>query len=219
VEVRRVPAATELGASTHYQAASLNGSRPGIYWLNLRDTAEVPTWDLWTTTYHEAIPGHHMQISIAQEADLPLLRKMVGFSAYSEGWALYAEQLADEMGVYADDPFGRIGYLHDALLRAVRLVIDSGVHHKRWSRERAVAYFADTLGDPPAMAVSEVERYCVWPGQACSYMAGKISWLRARDAAKARLGAAFDIRRFHDAGLTAGSMPLTVLEARLQRYS
>ncbi|CAN5270014.1 DUF885 family protein [soil metagenome] len=218
VEVRRVSPATELGASTHYSSASLDGSRPGIYWLNLRDTAEVPTWDLWTTTYHEAIPGHHMQISIAQEADIPLYRKMRGFSAYSEGWALYAEQLADEMGLYADDPFGRIGYLHDALLRAVRLVIDTGVHSKRWSRERAVAYFSDTLGDPPGMAVSEVERYCVRPGQACSYMAGKTSWLRGRDAARARLGAKFDIRRFHDAGLTAGSMPLTVLERRLARY-
>ena len=218
VEVRRVSPATELGASTHYSSASLDGSRPGIYWLNLRDTAETPTWDLWTTTYHEAIPGHHMQISIAQEADLPLYRKMQGFSAYSEGWALYAEQLADEMGLYADDPFGKLGYLHDALLRAVRLVIDTGVHAKRWSREKAVAYFSDTLGDPPGAAISEVERYCVSPGQACSYMAGKISWLRARDAAKARLGAKFDIRRFHDAGLTAGSMPLTVLERRLSSY-
>ncbi len=219
VEVRRVSPATELGASTHYSSASLDGSRPGIYWLNLRDTAETPTWDLWTTTYHEAIPGHHMQISIAQEADIPLYRKMRGFSAYQEGWALYAEQLADEMGLYADDPFGRLGYLHDALLRAVRLVIDSGVHAKRWSRERAIAYFSDTLGDPPGAAISEVERYCVSPGQACSYMAGKISWLRAREAAKARLGAKFDIRRFHDAGLTAGAMPLTVLERRLASYS
>ena len=220
VEVRRIPPATELGASTHYQAASLDGSRPGIYWLSLADTAETPTWDLWTTTYHEAIPGHHMQISIAQEADIPLYRKMLGFGAYVEGWALYAEQLAAvEMDLYADDPFGRLGYLHDALLRAVRLVIDTGVHSKRWTRERAIAYFVEKLGDPPAAATREVERYCVSPGQACSYMVGKITWLRAREAAKHRLGSRFDIRRFHDAGLTAGAMPLTVLERRLASYS
>ena len=220
VEIRRIPAASEVSASTHYQSASLDGSRPGIYWLNLRDTAETPTWDLWTTTYHEAIPGHHLQISIQQEAALPLARKMMGFGAYVEGWALYAEELAaNEMDMYAGDPFGRVGYLHDALLRAVRLVIDTGLHDQRWTRERAIAYFSANLGDPEAMAVSEVERYCVGPGQACSYMVGKITWLRARAAAKARLGAKFDIRRFHDAGLTSGSMPLSVLEKVLGSYA
>lgn len=219
VEIRRIPAGSEVSASTHYQGASLDGSRPGVYWLNLRDTAETPTWDLWTTTYHEAIPGHHLQISIQQEAALPLARKMMSFGAYVEGWALYAEELAaDEMDMYAGDPFGRIGYLHDALLRAVRLVIDTGVHDQKWTRERAIRYFADNLGDPEAMAVSEVERYCVNPGQACSYMVGKITWLRARAAAKARLGARFDIRRFHDAGLTSGAMPLSVLERVLSSY-
>ena len=219
VEVRRIAAASELSASTHYQSASLDGARPGVYWLNLRDTAETPTWDLWTTTYHEAIPGHHMQISIQQEATLPLARKMTGFNAYVEGWALYAEQLAaDEMGMYADDPFGRLGYLHDAQLRAVRLVVDTGLHDQKWTREQAVRYFADNLGDPEGAVVSEVERYCVSPGQACGYMVGKITWLRAREKARQRLGARFDIRRFHDAGLTAGSMPLSVLERVLDTY-
>ena len=219
VEVRRILPAQELSASTHYQPASLDGTRPGVYWLNLRDTAETPVWDLWTTTYHEAIPGHHLQISIQNEADLPMARKLLGFGAYVEGWALYAEQLAaDEMDMYAGDPFGRIGYLHDAQLRAVRLVLDTGMHDRRWTREQSIRYFVDHLGDPETAAVSEVERYATGPGQACDYMLGKLTWLKARAAAKARLGARFDIHRFHDAGLTSGALPLSVLEQVLGAY-
>ena len=217
VQIRRVPPAIELGASSNYVNGALDGSRPGSYYINLRDTAELPRWLLPTLCFHEAIPGHHMQISIQQEADPPLFRLMLGNNAYVEGWALYAEQLADEMGLYADDPFGRIGYLHDALLRAVRLVIDTGLHDQRWSRERAVRYFADTLGDPESAAVSEVERYAVWPGQACGYMVGKLDFLRLRERARARQGARFDIRRFHDAVLTSGSMPLAVLDRVVER--
>ena len=134
------------------------------------------------------------------------------------GWALYAEQLAEEMGLYDADPLGRIGYLHDALLRAVRLVIDTGVHQARWTRERAVAYYVDNLGDPESSAATEVERYCVWPGQACGYMVGKLDWLRNRDRARRALGARFDIRRFHDAGLTAGAMPLATLDQVIDGY-
>jgi uncharacterized protein (DUF885 family) len=137
-----------------------------------------------TLTYHESIPGHHLQGSIQQEASLPLICKVSFFSAYLEGWALYAEQLADEMGLYEKDPFGRIGYMHDAMFRAVRLVVDTGMHAKRWSREQAVKYYVDALGDPEASAVTEVERYCVWPGQACSYMLGKLKFLSLRDRAK-----------------------------------
>jgi uncharacterized protein (DUF885 family) len=213
VAIRRVPKEIEAGApGGYYQAGALDGSRPGAYYINLRDTAEVPSWTLPTLTYHEAIPGHHLQISLAQEADLPLIRKVGGYSAYQEGWALYAEQLADEMGMYEGDPLGRIGYLHDACFRAVRLVVDTGLHAKRWSREQAVKYYVETIGDQDASAITEVERYCVWPGQACSYMVGKLDWLRLREKAKAGLGSRFDIRKFHDAGLLSGAMPLEVLD-------
>ena len=178
VEIRRIPAYTEAGApGGYYQPGSFDGQRPGAYYINLRDTAEVPSWTLPTLTYHEAIPGHHLQLSIAIEAPLPLIRKLTFFSAYIEGWALYAEQLAQEMGMYGEDPLGEIGYYHDALFRAVRLVVDSGLHAKRWSREKAIAYYVAALGDKDASATTEVERYCVEPGQACGYMLGKLTWL------------------------------------------
>ena len=217
--IKRVPKETEAGApGGYYNGASLDGSRPGTYYINLRDTSETPSWALPTLTYHEGIPGHHLQISIAQEAPLPLIRRVIGFNAYQEGWALYAEQLAGEMGMYDNDPVGRIGYLHDALFRGVRLVVDTGLHHKRWSREKAVKYYIDNLGDHEAAAITEVERYCVWPGQACSYMVGKLTWLRLRAKAKAALGPRFDIRKFHNAGLLNGAMPLAVLEAVIDGY-
>ena len=217
--IRRIPKETELGASSHYSLGTLDGSRPAIYWINLRDTAESPSWLLPTVTFHEGVPGHHLQESVSREAgELPLLRKSLGNSGYAEGWALYAEQLAVEMGMYADDPLGHIGQLHDALLRAVRLVIDSGLHAKRWSREQSVAYFTEHLGDPDTAAVQEVERYCVWPGQACAYMLGKMEFLRLRDRARKALGKRFDIRAFHDAVLLAGNMPLTVLDRRVDDY-
>ena len=212
LEIRRIPPATEAGASTHYTSGSLDGTRPGIYWLNLRDTGEAPFWDMPTTTFHEGIPGHHMQISLQQEADLPMIRKAGGFGAYAEGWALYSEQLAQEMGFYADQPAWELGYIHDALLRSGRLVTDTGLHAMRWSREKATETLVSIDGDPPALAQQEIERYCVWPGQACSYMVGKLTILRLREKAKAALGGRFDIRQFHDAVLLSGSMPLTVLE-------
>ena len=218
VVIRRVPPAIEAGASSNYQSGALDGSRPGAYYIVLRDTAEDPSWLMSTLTYHEAIPGHHLQITLANEAALPLIRKAAGFNAYQEGWALYAEQLADEMGLYEHDPFGRIGYLHDALLRAARLVMDTGLHAMGWSREQAVRYFVENQGDPESSAVAEVERYCVWPGQACGYMVGKLDWLRLRDQARTRLGTRFDIRRFHDAGLLSGPMPLAVLDGVIADY-
>jgi uncharacterized protein (DUF885 family) len=197
----------------------LDGSRPGAYYIVLRDTAEDPSWLLPTLTYHEAIPGHHLQGSLQREANLPLIRKEIWFAAYGEGWALYAEQLAEEMGMYDADPFGRIGYLHDALLRAARLVIDTGLHSQGWSREQAIGYFVENQGDPPSSAISEVERYCVLPGQACSYMVGKLEWLRLRQLARDRMGARFDIRKFHDAGLLTGTTPLKVLGRVVQDYA
>ncbi|THD58730.1 DUF885 family protein [Phenylobacterium sp.] len=218
LEIRRIPAATEAGASTHYTDGSLDGARPGIYWLNLRDTAEAPFWDMPTTTFHEGIPGHHLQLTLQKQADLPMLRKAGGFGAYIEGWALYSEQLAQEMGFYADHPDWELGYIHDALLRSGRLITDTGLHSLRWTREKAAQTLADTDGDPISLATQEIERYCVWPGQACSYMVGKVTILRLREKARAALGPRFDIRQFHDAVLLAGSMPLTVLEHAVDNY-
>ena len=213
VVIKRVPKETEAGApGGYYNNPSLDGKRPGIYWINLRDTSEWPRWALPTLTYHESIPGHHLQLSIQQEANLPLIRKVSFYSAYIEGWALYAEQLAVEMGEYDDDPSGHIGQLHDSLFRAVRLVVDTGMHNKRWTREQAVRYFEDALGDPQTAAVTEVERYCVWPGQACTYMLGKLTFLEQRARAQKALGTNYDIRKFHDAVLLPGALPLELLE-------
>ncbi len=184
VTIKRVPVAIEAGqAGGYYQPASLDGSRPGTYYINLRNTAECPSWTLPTLTYHESVPGHHLQGSIQQEArGLPTLRKVVGFNAYVEGWALYAEQLAGEMGMYDKDAPGRVGYLHDALFRAVRLVVDTGIHYLGWSREQAIQYVVDTSANAIGEATSEIERYCTWPGQALGYMTGKLTWLKIRDA-------------------------------------
>jgi uncharacterized protein (DUF885 family) len=217
--IKRVPKATEAGSpGGYYNNGSLDGKRPGMYYINLRNTAEVPSWTLGTLTYHEGIPGHHLQLSIQQETNLPLIRKVSFFSAYLEGWALYSEQLADEMGMYDGDPWGRIGYMHDAMFRGVRLVVDSGLHAMKWSREQAVKYYTDSLGDPKASAITEVERYCVWPGQACAYMLGKLEILKLREKAKAALGTKFDIRQFHDAVLLGGAMPLAILDRRIDNY-
>jgi uncharacterized protein (DUF885 family) len=219
VEIRRVPAFIEAGApGGYYNNASLDGSRPGIYWINLRDTSEVPRWTLPTLTYHESIPGHHLQLSLQQEADLPMIRRAAFYSAYGEGWALYAEQLAKEMDLYEDDPLGEVGYLQAALFRAARLVVDTGLHAKRWTREKAIATMAAIDGEPISSATTEIERYCVWPGQACSYMVGKLTWLRLRDKARAALGPRYDIRQFHDAGLLSGNMPLPALENVIDGY-
>jgi uncharacterized protein (DUF885 family) len=218
VQIKRVPKYIESGApGGYYQNATLDGKRPGTYYINLRDTAEVPSWTLPTLTYHEAIPGHHLQISISQETSLPLLRRIGGYNAYIEGWALYAEQLAVEMGLYQNDPWGHVGQLHDAMLRGVRLVVDTGLHAMKWTREQAIKYYADTLGDPESGAISEVERYCVWPGQACGYMVGKRFILAERDRAKAALGQRFDLKTFHDAVLKSGALPLDELRRVIDR--
>jgi uncharacterized protein (DUF885 family) len=219
VEIRRVPPAIEAGASSNYQSGTLDGSRPGAYYIVLRDTAEDPSFLLPTLTFHESIPGHHLQGTLSRQAGLPLIRQTIWFDAYGEGWALYAEQLAGEMGMYDDDPWGRIGYLHDALLRAARIVMDAGLHSQGWTREQVIRYYVENQGDPESAAVTEVERYCAWPGQACSYMIGKLEWLRLRQLAKDRLGARFDIRRFHDAGLLTGATPLKVLDRVIGDYA
>ncbi|RSU21795.1 DUF885 domain-containing protein, partial [Sphingomonas koreensis] len=172
-----------------------------------------------TLTYHEATPGHHHQIALAQEAaGIPRLRRLPVYSVYTEGWGLYAEQLADEMGAYADDPFGRLGYLQSYMFRAARLVVDTGLHHMRWSREKAIQYMNDALGTPERGNITEVERYCVWPGQATSYMVGQTRWVAIREKAHKALGDKFDIRAFHDTALAAGAMPVSVLESMIDRW-
>ena len=213
VEVRRVPVSIQAGApGGYYQNATLDGSRPGIYFINLRDTFDRPKFGLATLSHHEAVPGHHMQVMLALEStQIPLIRRRGFFSGYSEGWALYTEQLADEMGMFEGDPLGQVGYLQSLLFRATRLVVDSGMHVKRWSREKATEYFVATTGIAQGRSQGEIDRYTVRPGQACSYKIGHTVWTRLRDEAKARQGANFDIKKFHDV-LTLGAMPLSVLE-------
>lgn len=216
VEIRRVPPYTEAGApGGYYQIPALDGSRPGAFYINLRDTGEWSRWKLPTLVYHESEPGHHFQLALVLEMpSLPLIRKAggAGFSANTEGWALYAEQLCDEMGVYDSDPLGRLGLLQSLLFRAARCVVDTGLHAKGWSRERAIDYMVATTGENRTAMTTEVERYCTWPGQACSYKVGHTRWLALRAEARRRLGAKFDIRDFHDVGLNAAPMPLAVLE-------
>jgi len=215
LEIRRVPPAIEAGSpGGYYQRAALDGSRPGAYYINLRDTSEWPKFTLPTLNYHEGVPGHHWQISIQQESgSIPFIRSaMLGFSAFSEGWGLYAEQLADELGVYEDDPLGRLGYLQSATFRASRLVCDTGIHHLRWSREQAIQSMVEATGDLESSVTTEIERYCVWPGQACSYMVGRQAINQMRAQAQQRLGARFDLKGFHDTMLANGAVPLSVLE-------
>jgi uncharacterized protein (DUF885 family) len=213
-EVRRVPGATEAGAAAAFsQGPALDGSRPGLVYFNLHDTADWPKWDIPTTVYHEGLPGHQLEGGLAlSNTRLPLIRKSLGFSGYAEGWALYAEQLADEMGMYDDDPLGRIGYLRAQLFRASRCVVDTGIHHLRWSREKAIDYFIEAEGDAPGATAREVERYVTNPGQACSYKIGHTVWIKARERAMAAQGDRFDIKDFHEAGLNCGRVPLEVLD-------
>jgi uncharacterized protein (DUF885 family) len=221
LEIVRVPAYIEAGApGGYYQPPALDGSRPSAYYINLRNTAETPRYSLPTLTYHEGIPGHHWQIAIQQESEgLPFFRSALSFfGAFIEGWGLYAEQLADEMGVYESDPFGRIGYLQSAAFRASRLVVDTGIHAKGWSREQAIQSMSEATGNPADSTVTEIERYCVIPGQACSYMVGREAINRMRTNAQGALGAAFDFRGFHDTLLVNGSTPLTVTEQLVQDW-
>ncbi|MEJ5976222.1 DUF885 family protein [Novosphingobium sp. PS1R-30] len=220
VEIKRVPPEIQEGASQgYYNPPSLDGTRPGIYWINLTDTANWPKYGLPTLTYHEASPGHHLQIALQQEsAAAPKVMNLFFFSSYGEGWGLYAEQLADELGAYDDDPLGRVGFYQSLLFRAVRLVVDTGLHAKGWSRERAIRYLIDNTGRAEGGATSEVERYCSWPGQACAYKVGHNEWLRLRAKARSALGTRFDMRSFHDTALAGGGMPLTVLERVIDNW-
>jgi uncharacterized protein (DUF885 family) len=213
-EIVRVPPEIEDGAPNGYaRGASLDGTRPSRYYINLKDTTDWPRFSLPTLTFHEALPGHVWQGSIARESThIPLIRRLGGgFAAYGEGWALYAEQLADELGMYDSDPLGRVGYLQSLLFRAVRLVVDTGLHAKRWSRQQATDYMVQATAMPRPRVQREIDRYCVWPGQACSYAIGYAEWVRLREMARQRAGTRFDVRAFHDV-LLQGRMPLVVLE-------
>lgn len=212
LEIRAVPVEIQDGASNgYYNRASLDGSRPAIYYINLKDTGDWPKYTLPALTYHEGDPGHHLQISTAQTSeDIPMLRKIGFFGAYTEGWALYAEEVANELGAYRT-PLERAGYLQSFLFRAARLVVDTGIHTKRWDRERATRYMVDTTGFAEPRSLREVERYCTQPGQACSYKVGHMAWTRARADAEKRLGSRFDIKRFHEV-LKDGAMPLSIME-------
>ena len=214
LEIRRVPPEIQDGAANgYYRTATLDGSRPAIYFINLKSTADWPKYTLPALTYHEGVPGHHLQLSIAQKSgDLPMLRRIAFYSAYGEGWALYSEQLADELGGYKD--VERAGYLQSFLFRAERLIVDTGLNHKRWTREQAIEHMVATTGFAHGRVQREIERYCASPGQACSYKIGHNAWLRARQKAQQALGAKFDIREFHDI-IREGAMPLTILERRI----
>ena len=212
VEVQRLPEFKEgTSPAAYYNLPAFDGSRPGIFYANLRSVEEIPKFGMRTLAYHEAIPGHHYQIALAQEQEaVPFFRRIVPFIAYIEGWALYAEQLAAENGFH-DDPFNRLGYLTGQLFRANRLVVDTGIHSRRWTRERAIEYMLANTGMPETDVIAEVERYIVNPGQACAYMIGKMEILRLREEARRTLGDAFDIREFHRVVLGDGGLPLVLL--------
>lgn len=220
LEVRRVPPFAEAGQpGAYYSPPSLNGSSPGVYYVNLRDLSEMTKIDLPTQDFHEAVPGHHFQIAIAQELpNVPLIRRLLSFNAYAEGWALYAEQLADEQGFYENDPVGRIGYLRWQLWRAARLVVDTGLHAQHWTRQQAIDYLTTTTGDQPGTIATEVDRYIVWPGQACSYELGRREIERLRERARNTLGQDFDLRHYHDVVLGSGAVPLGVLDSLVEAW-
>jgi uncharacterized protein (DUF885 family) len=217
LEVRRLPPEEEPGAPGAYGGAgSADGTIPGKFWINLRTTDLHRKFDLPDLAMHEAIPGHVWQGEYANK--LPPIRAILEFNAYSEGWALYAEQLADELGMYDDFPAGRLGYLQSIAFRACRLVVDTGLHAKRWSREQGVRFFVDENGSNPEDVASEVDRYCSWPGQACGYEIGHQTIDRQRTRAKAALGPKFDLRDFDDAVVLGGNVPMDVLAKNVDEY-
>jgi uncharacterized protein (DUF885 family) len=217
VEVKRLPLAEEPGAPGAYGGAgSIDGSVPGRFWINLRTTALHTRFSLPDLAYHESIPGHVWQGEYANR--MPLIRSILAFNAYSEGWALYAEQLADELGVYAENPAEKLGYLQSMGFRACRLVVDTGLHAKRWTRQQAIDWFVTANGSSREEVSGEVDRYCSWPGQACGYKVGQSEIVRLRGKAQAALGARYDFRAFNDAVVLGGSVPMTVLGHIIDRY-
>ena len=220
MEVKRVPIFKEEGqVSAYYEGPAMDGSRGGVFYANLRDTKETIKFAMKTLAYHEGIPGHHFQIAIQNELqDVPTFRTVVPFTAYSEGWGLYAERLAWELGFYENDPYGNLGRLQAEMFRAVRLVVDTGIHYKKWTREEAIEYMVENTGMTTSEVTSEIERYIVMPGQACAYKIGMLKILELREKAKQELGSQFDLREFHNAVLKNGSLPLDILEEVINNY-
>ena len=220
IEVQRVPVFKEAtSAGAYYNGASMDRTRPGIFYANLRDMNEIPKWGMRTLAYHEGVPGHHWQIATAQELKgLPQFRKLIPFTAYQEGWALYTEWLAKDAGWYEGDPFGDLGRLQAELFRAVRLVVDTGIHSKRWPREQAIAYMREKTGMGEKEVTAEIERYIVNPGQACAYKVGMLKIQELRKRAQTELGTKFDQRQFHDVVLKNGALPLEILEEQVVAY-
>jgi uncharacterized protein (DUF885 family) len=217
LEVVRIAPEIEDGAPGAYGGAgTIDGREPGHFWINLRTPALHNKFGLADLTYHEAIPGHVWQGEYTFTQ--PLIRSLLGFNAYSEGWALYAQQIADELGVYADFPVGRLGYLQSLAFRACRLVVDTGLHAKRWTRAQAIEWFVTNNGSSPDEVQSEVDRYCAWPAQACGYKVGHSAINRLRAGAQTQLGARYDFRKFNDAVVTVGNVPMTVLERTIAAY-
>jgi len=217
--VKRVPQFMEQdGAAAFYKRSTADGSRPGTYYLHLSDMSAMNKTSLETTAYHEGLPGHHMQLAIALERqDLPLFRTVVWYSAYGEGWALYAEHLAREMGAF-DTLYSDFGQLVSEMFRAIRLVVDTGLHDQGWTEQQAVDYMLANSSIPEVAVRSEIRRYLVWPGQATSYKVGMLKILELRESARQALGNNFDIRGFHDAVLGGGSLPLPILEQRVDQW-
>ena len=217
LEIRRLPLAEEAGAPGAYGGAgSIDGTVPGKIWLNLGDVSRHSRYSVATLAFHEGIPGHVWQGEYANR--LPLIRTLLAFNAYSEGWALYSETLGDELGAYEGDPVGQLGYLQSIAFRACRLVVDTGLHAKRWTRDQAVQWFASTNGSGLAEVAPEVDRYCSWPGQACGYKMGHTEILALRNRARSALGEKYDLRDFNDAVVTGGNVPLDVLGQNVDRY-
>jgi len=216
-EIKRMAPEVEPGAPGAYGGpGSIDGKVPGKFWINLHNMSVFTTYNAPTLCYHESIPGHVWQGEYTFK--LPLCRSLLAFNAYSEGWALYAEQLADELGVYDDDPFGRLGYLQSIAFRACRLVVDTGLHVKRWSRAQAIEWFASTNGSTVDEVSGEVDRYCAWPGQACGYKVGHSEINRLRTKAHKALGNHFDFRQFNDAVVTGGNVPMLTLARSIDRF-
>jgi uncharacterized protein (DUF885 family) len=218
--VERLPESLEAGAAgAQYQSAAMDGSRPGIFQVNERDLNESPTWAMKTLAYHEGIPGHHFQDSIAMQLKgLPFIRQLGLYTAYAEGWALYAERFAAEIGMYKDDPLGDLGRLQSEIFRAARLVVDTGIHAKGWTREQAIQYMIENTGMSETEVTTEIERYMALPGQACAYKVGELKILELRDRAKAAFGDKFSIKDFHAVILENGALPLTVLDKLVDEW-
>jgi len=221
LEVVRVPEySQDSSPGGYYNPPALDGSRPGRFYINLKNTADNPRWTLPTLLYHEGAPGHHFQLSTSQMIkNVPVLRKLSPFNAYAEGWALYAERLASkDMGMYADYPLGDLGRLQAEMFRAVRLVVDTGMHAKHWSREEAIEYMVSKTGMTEEEVTREIERYVVWPGQATAYKTGQLAILAMRDRAEKELGDKFDLRDFHEVVLMNGAMPLGILDETVDNW-